>query len=111
MLPLSSGCHSAAMSGKHMARLLVTETFLFAQNGHPLPLRARLLIVACHLWSGPPSQSHHTFLFEPAVSSRGVRSPLRSWSHWRHSLRWVVARERFITTTPRRTCTEGNLDA
>ena len=43
--PFFDACHSAAMSGKHAAKLLVLETRWLAQNGHPVP-RVRLLGLA-----------------------------------------------------------------
>jgi hypothetical protein len=46
--PFRVGCHSATTSGKHVARLLVTETRRPAQNGHPVPSDVRRLGVAVH---------------------------------------------------------------
>jgi hypothetical protein len=40
-VPFSSECHSDVISGKRVARLFVTDTRLFAQNGQPDP-RVRL---------------------------------------------------------------------
>jgi hypothetical protein len=82
--PLSSGCHWAAISSKSASRLLVTEGRRFAQKGHPVPW-VRLFGWARHRWSGPRGQIHHTRRPEPAVSSPGVSSPFRSWSHSRTS--------------------------
>ena len=67
------GCHSFAISGNRLAKLLVTETCRPAQHGHPFPL-VRLYSLACHSWSGPLGHFHQIFFTDPAAMSAGRRS-------------------------------------
>jgi len=61
---------------------LVTDGFLPAQYGQPVPLPVRLLGGATHSWSGPLSHVHHTFLEDPATTWSGVRSPFLVGCHY-----------------------------
>lgn len=69
--PLHSLSHSEATSRLVVARSLTPGIgFLPEQYGQPLP-RFRLFMTACHSWLW--THTHHTFLFEPGLTSHGVR--------------------------------------
>jgi hypothetical protein len=78
--PFRTGCHSAARRGKHVSRLLVSDTFRFVQNGQPVP-SVLLFGVARHEWSLPRRHFHQILRPDPAGTVSGVRMPLRSASH------------------------------
>jgi hypothetical protein len=78
--PLRVGCHSAAMFGKHAARLFVRDTLRFAQKGQPAP-RVRLFGFARQTWSSPRAQRHQIIRADPAVTFSGESVPLRSGCH------------------------------
>ena len=77
------GCHIAAMPGCVAARSLKTASTLrpeqYGQPGSALPLRARLAMRPDHSW--PSLHFHQTRLLELAITSVGLRSPLRSLLH------------------------------
>ena len=81
--PLLMGCHSPANSGLFDINALVTETFLPAQNGHPVSLRgaALLAIAPCHSWSEPASHFHQTLVLDPDAYLSGVKSPFLVGCH------------------------------
>jgi hypothetical protein len=78
--PFFSGCHSRATRGKRAARLLVGDTFLFAQYGQPAP-RVLLFGLARQTWSGPAAHRHQIIRPDPELTSSGVSGPFRSLSH------------------------------
>ena len=80
--PFLVRCHCAATSGNRVSKLLVTDTFLPAQHGHPRPPLVRLLTTVCHSWSSATSHFHQVFRCEPKTTSAGVRSPFLVGCHW-----------------------------
>src|SRR5262249_16466499 len=73
--PFLVGCNSAAISGKSVASELVTETCFPGEDGQHEPILVRLVIVACHSWSGPFGHFHQTFKCDPTATLSGVVSP------------------------------------
>ena len=64
------GCHWAARAGKAEAKSFTPgRTSRPAHTGHPDPPLVRLVTLACH--SGPASQRHQAFRWEPGATWSG----------------------------------------
>lgn len=83
--------HCAAILGNWLVRSFsLGTTFFPAQAGHPAPLCARETTIACQAW--PWAHCHHTFLRDPATTSKGVSAPFLDRCHWAANAGWVTAK-------------------
>ena len=74
----------------------VTDALRPLQAGQPSPCPVRLLMVACHSWSGPFGHFHHTFLELREVTPAGVKSPFFVGCHCSAISGYRLAKE-FVT--------------
>src|SRR5208337_1108397 len=91
--PFLMGCHSAAMSGRIVAKVFDGTTTKPWQQPQPFPEIARLPMMACHSWSFILEHFHHTFRSEPAVTSFGVRVPFLDGCHSATRWGWDISNE------------------
>ena len=95
--PFFVGCHWIATSWNSEANALVTETFLPAQNGHPLP-RVSSWTLLRHSWSGPSGHTHQACLSDPKDTPVGARLPFFSGCHWAANSGYRASKE-LVTET------------